>query len=65
MEYDLETIKNEYLRDLNKGITDTFPLNYFLDDDPNNAPRLLWRSHASLLWRNWVNMVLAPSVTQG
>ncbi|MBR6499581.1 MAG: homoserine O-succinyltransferase [Clostridia bacterium] len=65
MEYDLETIKNEYLRDLNKGITDTFPLNYFPDDDPDNAPRLLWRSHASLLWRNWVNMVLAPSVTQG
>ena len=63
MEYDLETLKNEYIRDIKKGITDTFPVNYFPDDDPDNSPRLIWRSHSSLLWRNWMDRVLAPSVT--
>ncbi|MBR6008330.1 MAG: homoserine O-succinyltransferase [Clostridia bacterium] len=63
MEYDLETLKNEYLRDINKGITDTFPVNYFPGNDPERSPRLVWRSHSSLLWRNWVDRVLAPSVT--
>lgn len=63
MEYDLETLKNEYIRDIKKGITDTFPVNYFPGDDPGSSPFLLWRSHSSLLWRNWVDRVLAPSVT--
>ncbi|MCR4620782.1 MAG: homoserine O-succinyltransferase [Clostridiales bacterium] len=64
MEYDLDTLKNEYIRDLKKGINDTFPIDYFPDNDPDNPPRLIWRSHASLLWRNWLDRVIAPSVVK-
>ena len=30
-------------------------MNYFPGDDPNTLPPLTWRSHANLLFTNWLN----------
>ncbi len=54
-EYDGETLKNEYLRDINAGINPKIPKNYFPDDDPTQEPIVRWRSHANLLYSNWLN----------
>ena len=55
-EYDSFTLKNEYERDVAKGMNDvTKPKNYFPDDDPTKEPVVRWRSHASLLFSNWLN----------
>ena len=57
-EYDRDTLLHEYTRDIGKGITDAFPVNYFPDDDPSKTPRMLWRGHAGLLWANWLNYMV-------
>ena len=54
-EYDRETLKDEYFRDLDKGLPIEIPKNYFEDDDPSKPPVLSWRSHANLLFVNWLN----------
>lgn len=54
-EYDRDTLANEYFRDLNKGLHPNIPANYFPDDDVYTTPPFLWRSHASLLFSNWLN----------
>lgn len=54
-EYDLLTLKEEYERDLKKGINTKLPENYFPDDNPENDPHVSWRSHANLLFSNWLN----------
>lgn len=54
-EYDPDTLKNEYLRDLAKGLCINPPKNYFIDNDPENPPLVTWRSHANLLYNNWLN----------
>lgn len=54
-EYDATTLKSEYQRDVDKGLAICCPMHYFLDNDPNSAPRLRWRAHANLLFSNWLN----------
>jgi homoserine O-succinyltransferase len=54
-EYDVNTLDEEYFRDLNAGNKPTYPENYYKDDDPGNAPVNNWRSHGSLLFTNWLN----------
>lgn len=54
-EYDPDTLKNEYLRDVEKGLDIEVPKNYFEDDDPNKETVVKWRSHANLLYSNWLN----------
>jgi len=54
-EYDPETLQGEYLRDLNKGLKIAVPKNYFKDDNPNNEIIVRWRSHANLIYSNWLN----------
>lgn len=54
-EYDADTLANEYKRDLEKGINPDIPANYFQDDNPKKSPIVRWRSHASLLFSNWLN----------
>lgn len=54
-EYDLLTLKGEYERDINKGLPIDIPKNYFFADDPAANPILRWRSHANLLFTNWLN----------
>ncbi len=54
-EYDYDTLKNEYFRDLNQGLDIQIPHNYFPNDDPYKTPLVTWRSHASLMFSNWLN----------
>ena len=54
-EYDALTLKNEYMRDLAKGINPEVPKHYFKDDNPNNTPLVRWRSHSNILFSNWLN----------
>ncbi len=54
-EYDRLTLKNEYFRDLNKGLPIQVPYNYFPDDDPEKKPLLTWRSASNNLYTNWLN----------
>lgn len=54
-EYDATTLNEEYQRDLAKGLDIELPENYFPGDDPTKTPMVLWRSHASLLYSNWLN----------
>ena len=57
-EYDADTLKNEYLRDKAAGLPIQVPYNYFPDDDPNKEPLVSWRSHANLLYSNWLNYIV-------
>ncbi len=54
-EYDADTLKNEYLRDIEAGLSTAVPENYFPDDDPGRPPMVTWRAHANLLYSNWLN----------
>lgn len=54
-EYDRMTLRDEYFRDVNKGLEIEVPKNYFPDDDPTKRPRLQWRSHSNNLYSNWLN----------
>ena len=54
-EYDRDTLATEYFRDKDKGLPIDIPKNYFPDDDPSKEPIMLWRSHAYLLYSNWLN----------
>jgi homoserine O-succinyltransferase len=54
-EYDPLTLKSEYDRDIAKGINIKIPNNYYPDNDPSQVPLVKWRSHANLLFSNWLN----------
>lgn len=54
-EYDADTLKNEYYRDLERGLAPHIPNHYFTNDDPTKDPIVSWRSHAQLLFTNWLN----------
>lgn len=54
-EYDPYTLKNEYERDINKGLPINVPKNYYPGDNPSEEPLIRWRSHANLLFANWLN----------
>ena len=54
-EYDGETLKREYLRDKSAGLPIEIPKNYFPNDDDTQPPNVSWRSHANLLYSNWLN----------
>lgn len=54
-EYDPENLKREYHRDIKKGMDVDIPVHYFPQDDPMKDPVVRWRSHAYLLFNNWLN----------
>ena len=56
-EYDRDTLKQEYDRDVADGTPINVPLNYYPDDDPSRPPQNRWRSHAHLLYGNWINEI--------
>ncbi|PPB81239.1 homoserine O-succinyltransferase [Albidovulum inexpectatum] len=56
-EYDSDTLKQEYDRDVANGTPIEVPVNYYPDDDPSKPPLNRWRSHAHLLYGNWINEI--------
>ncbi|RFU69691.1 homoserine O-succinyltransferase [Peribacillus saganii] len=54
-EYDANTLAIEYSRDMDKGLDTELPVNYFPNNNPQVQPMHTWRSHASLLFSNWLN----------
>jgi homoserine O-succinyltransferase len=56
-EYDSDTLKQEYDRDVASGTPINVPMNYYPDDDPSQPPLNRWRSHAHLLYGNWINEI--------
>ena len=54
-EYDTDTLRNEYNRDVNNGLDVPVPAHYFPNDDPTQEPVSTWRAHAQLLYTNWLN----------
>ena len=54
-EYSANTLDTEYKRDIKKGLPINLPENYYRDNDPKNEPLVRWRSHANLLFTNWLN----------
>ncbi|WP_029040902.1 homoserine O-succinyltransferase [Cucumibacter marinus] len=55
LEYDSTSLQEEYERDRKAGLDTAPPVNYFPDNDPTKKPRNIWRSHAHLLFQNWIN----------
>ena len=55
IEYDSSSLGEEYFRDRNANVPVTMPRNYFPQDDPERQPENRWRSHAHLLFGNWIN----------
>jgi len=55
LEYNPLTLKNEYDRDVSRGLAIEVPENYFPDNNPKNQPVIRWRAHANLLFSNWLN----------
>lgn len=57
LEYDGETLKKEYVRDVGQGLSPALPYNYFPDDNPEQEPPVVWRAHRTMLFNNWLNTV--------
>ncbi len=61
LEYDSTTLAEEYQRDLGNvqvdGASIALPVNYFPHDDPSQKPLNRWRSHAHLLFGNWISEI--------
>ena len=60
-EYDALTLDAEYKRDLAAGAPIAVPENYYPDNDPSRQPLVTWRSHANLLYSNWLNYFVYQS----
>ncbi|MEO0916460.1 MAG: homoserine O-succinyltransferase [Pseudomonadota bacterium] len=56
-EYDSGTLKEEYDRDVANGTPINVPINYYPEDDPAQSPQNRWRSHAHLLYGNWLSEI--------
>ncbi|MEO1293223.1 MAG: homoserine O-succinyltransferase [Pseudomonadota bacterium] len=57
LEYDSDTLKAEYDRDVAAGGEIQLPVNYYPGDDPARSPENRWRSHGHLLYGNWINEI--------
>jgi homoserine O-succinyltransferase len=57
IEYDSGSLNDEYVRDSTAKVSDRLPKNYFPGDNPQAQPRNSWRSHAHLLFGNWINEI--------
>lgn len=57
MEYDRETLKWEYERDVKKGMDIAIPENYYKDDDPEQEVIVRWSGHGNLFFANWLNFI--------
>jgi len=57
LEYDNRSLADEYERDLKAGLDTPPPLDLYPNDDPSQPPENRWRSHAFLLFQNWINEI--------
>nr|WP_316656871.1 homoserine O-succinyltransferase [uncultured Gellertiella sp.] len=57
VEYDSTSLGEEYFRDVSSGTSIKVPHNYFPEDNPEKTPLNRWRSHAHLLFGNWINEI--------
>lgn len=57
IEYDSTSLKEEYDRDVSAGTPIQIPHEYYPNDDPSQPPLNRWRSHAHLLFGNWINQM--------
>ena len=57
LEYASDTLKQEYDRDVEQGAPINVPANYYPEDDPTRPPQNRWRSHAHLLYGNWISEI--------
>ncbi|MGF6226453.1 homoserine O-succinyltransferase [Inquilinus ginsengisoli] len=57
VEYDTDTLGEEYFRDVAAGKAIALPHDYFPGNDPKLKPQNRWRSHAHLLFGNWINQI--------
>lgn len=64
LEYDPDTLKYEYERDLSKGMNPKIPMNYFPDDDPTKQPVFCWKTAGDLLFSNWLNYCVCQTEPQ-
>lgn len=55
LEYDRNTLAQEYWRDVDRGLDIQVPRHYFPNDDPNQTPIVRWRSAGQLIYTNWLN----------
>lgn len=55
LEYDADTLGNEYQRDIKAGLDTAVPVNYYRDDDPSKKPLVRWRTYAHQFFANWLN----------
>lgn len=55
LEYDRDTLANEYQRDLKAGLNPKIPSNYYENDNPDRDPKMRWNSAAALFFSNWIN----------
>ena len=61
LEYDTDSLANEYQRDIKAGRDIHVPQDYFPNDDPSLAPVNRWRGHGHLLFANWINTMYQTS----
>ena len=57
LEYDNRSLADEYERDIKTGLDTPPPVNLFPDGDTSVEPENRWRSHAHLLFQNWINEI--------
>jgi homoserine O-succinyltransferase len=57
VEYDCSTLGDEYARDAASGVPAPLPKYYFPQNDASRPPENRWRSHAYLLFGNWINEI--------
>jgi homoserine O-succinyltransferase len=57
LEYDNRSLADEYERDVKAGLDTAPPVNLFPNGDTTVEPENRWRSHAHLLFQNWINEI--------
>ncbi|MDD9909058.1 MAG: homoserine O-succinyltransferase [Ahrensia sp.] len=57
IEYDSTSLGEEYARDISAGRPIEIPHEYFPANNPDMPPQNRWRSHAHLLFGNWINQI--------
>ena len=57
LEYDNRSLADEYERDVRAGLDTAPPVNLFPNGDTSAEPENRWRSHAHLLFQNWINVI--------